>query len=185
MKQTRSLFKAMALLCFAFMATQATAALISKFDLPGLVTNADKVFRGTVVDLQPGEIEAGGATFPTVTYTISVDETIKGQFGGAKTIEIRMLGDVKEQPEQEGVYRKLSAYDINPKLKIGGTYVLFTTQPSAIGLSTTVGLNQGLFRVFTDANGREMTSNDMDNAGLSAGPVGYGDLLAAIKSNLN
>ena len=34
-----------------------------------------------------------------------------------------------------------------PQLAVGRTYLVFTTQPSEIGLSTTVGLGQGAFRI--------------------------------------
>lgn len=34
-----------------------------------------------------------------------------------------------------------------PRLEIGQTYLLLTTPPSKIGMSTTVGLGQGLFRI--------------------------------------
>ena len=75
--------------------------------------------------------------------------------------------------------------DINPDLAVGQTYVLFTSQPSAIGLSTTIGLSQGLFRVFNSAQGRELAANGLDNAGLFDGAVSYSDLKAAIEAEIN
>ena len=67
-----------------------------KMGMTDLVGNADKVFRGTVLDLQPGTVMAGGAEFPTVTYTIRVDDPIKGEFGtgkDAQVIEVQLLGN--------------------------------------------------------------------------------------------
>ncbi|NNK34100.1 MAG: hypothetical protein HKP02_13300 [Xanthomonadales bacterium] len=160
--------------------------MVMKFDLPGLVGNADKVFRGTVVDKGPDTVTAGGGTLPVVVYTLQVDDAIKGDFGGekeSKTIQIRMLGNLKAQP-QTGDIRRFAGIDMNLDLTVGGTYVLFTTQPSSIGLSTTVGLGQGLFRVFTDARGRELAANALDNQGLFDGAVSYADLKAAITAEM-
>ena len=172
---------------FALLAMTASAALVMKMGMTDLVGNADKVFRGTVLDLQPGTVMAGGAEFPTVTYTIRVDDPIKGDFGtgkDAQVIEVQMLGNIKPTA-QTGNVQKLMSLDINPDLAVGQTYVLFTSQPSAIGLSTTIGLSQGLFRVFNSAQGRELAANGLDNAGLFDGAVSYSDLKAAIEAEIN
>lgn len=172
---------------FATLAMTASAVMVLKMGMADLVGNADKVFRGTVLDLQPSTVMAGGSEFPTVIYTIRVDDPIKGDFGtgkDAQVIEVQMIGNIK-QTAQTGDVQKLTTLDINPNLSIGQTYVLFTSQPSAIGLSTTIGLSQGLFRVFNSAQGREMAANGLDNAGLFDGPVSYGDLKAAIEAEIN
>ena len=63
--------------------------------------------------------------------------------------------------------------------------MLFTTAKSAVGLSTTVGLDQGLFRIFNNADGRDMTANGLGNQGIFGGPVSYVELKAAINAELN
>lgn len=167
-------------------AVTAQAALVQKFDLGGMVDNADKVFRGTVVSKEPGTVEAGGSTFSTVVYTIRIDDPLKGNFGNGKaasSITLQMLGSLKADVAG-GQYRRLSGIDMNPDLDVGSDYVLFTTKPSRIGLSTTVGLNQGLFRVFANAQGREMAANGLDNNGLFQGAVAYDELVTAIKAEI-
>ena len=175
------------LLAALLFASGAQAAMVMKMDLGDLAGNADKVFRGTVVSVEPGTVQAGGGELPAVVYTVQVDDAIKGNFGSGKDasfVELRMLGSLKADT-QTGNIRRLSGVDINPKLTVGRTYVLFTTAPSPVGLSTTVGLNQGLFRVFNNAQGREMTANGLDNQGLFDGAVSYQELKNAIKAELN
>ncbi len=182
MKRLRMLTLSAASVVLAFAAVSASAAMVMKMDLAGLVGNADKVFRGTVVGKGADTVAAGGATLPVVVYTIQVDEPIKGEYGSGKesqTVQIRLLGNLKPQP-QTGDVRRIGGVDLNPDLTVGTTYVLFTTRPSAVGLSTTVGLGQGLFRVFTDANGRELAANALNNQGLFDGAVSYAELKAAI-----
>lgn len=164
----------------------ASAAMVQKFDLGGLVGNADKVFRGTVVSKEPGTVSAGGGELSTVVYTLRVEDAIKGDFGsgrGSDLVVLQMIGSLKAGNDT-GPYQRLSGIDMNPDLNVGGDYVLFTTAPSSVGLSTTVGLNQGLFRVFANAQGREMTANGLDNNGLFDGAVEYQELVNAIKAEI-
>jgi hypothetical protein len=63
---------------------------------------------------------------------------------------------------------------------------LFATPPSSIGLSTTVGLGQGAFKVFA-ANGGMAAVNEFNNAGLGLngdGPIAYSVLSAKINALL-
>jgi hypothetical protein len=170
----------------AALALTAQAAMVQKFDLGGLVGNADKIFRGTVVSKEPGTVEAGGSTFPTVIYTLRVDQAIKGDFAsdrGKSFVTLQMIGDLKAR-STDGRHQRLSGIDMNPDLDVGGDYVLFATRPSSVGLSTTVGLDQGLFRVFANAQGREMTANGLDNNGLFDGAIEYQQLVNAIKAEI-
>jgi hypothetical protein len=157
----------------------ASAAMVSKMEMTDLVQNADKVFRGTVLSKEPGTVHAGGGELPTTIYTLRVDDALKGDFGSGKAatvIEVTMLGSMKDAAPT-GKYQNLSSVmNVNPDLIVGREYVLFTTSPSAIGLSTTVGLNQGLFSVFNNAQGREMTANGLGNQGLFDGAVSYEEL---------
>jgi hypothetical protein len=168
------------------LAMTAQAAMVQQFDLGGLTGNADKVFRGTVLSKEPGSIEAGGSVFSTVIYTLRVDDAIKGDFGSGKEaamVTVQMLGNMKAE-ESSGQFQRLGGVNVNPDLAVGSDYVLFTTRPSAVGLSTTVGLNQGLFNVAPNAQGRDMASNGLDNAGLFEGAVDYQEFRNAIKANL-
>jgi hypothetical protein len=79
----------------------------------------------------------------------------------------------------------LSALPELPELGVGEDYVLFTTKPSAVGLSTTVGLGQGAFKLFVSEDGEELAANELNNAGLFNGPVTYTQLASAIRAELN
>lgn len=96
-----------------------------------------------------------------MVYTIRVDEGLKGNFAKPLVI-ITMLGNLKADVSSGNV-KRLSTTDVNPNLEIGSDYVLFTTAPSAVGLSTTVGLGQGLFRIFSNVDKLEMATNALDN----------------------
>jgi len=169
-------------LAVALASMTASAAMVMQMGLSDLVGNADKVYRGTVLTKEPGSVFAGGGQLSTVVYTIRVDDALKGDFGSGKdaaVIELTMLGNLKADVSSGNV-KRLSALDMNPDLVVGSDYVLFTTAKSAAGLSTTVGLDQGLFRIFNNADGRDMTANGLGNQGIFDGPVSYEELKAAI-----
>lgn len=168
---------------FLLASTAASAAMVAKMGMTDLVQNADKVFRGTVLTKEPGTVHAGGGELPTIIYTLRIDDALKGDFGSGKAasvIEVTMLGSMKDDAPTDGYQRLTSVMNVNPVLSVGQEYVLFTTPPSAIGLSTTVGLKQGLFSVFNNAQGREMTANGLGNQGLFDGAVSYDELKTAI-----
>jgi hypothetical protein len=95
-----------------------------------------------------------------------------------------MLGNLKTDVSS-GNMKRLSVIDMNPDLNVGSDYVLFTTAKSAAGLSTTVGLDQGLFRIFNNADGGDMTANGLGNQGIFGGPVSYEELKTAIFAVIN
>ena len=57
------------------------------------------------------------------------------------------------------------ASSICPSSSVGHDYLLLTTPPSPIGLSTTIGLGQGSFQI-TGKAGQEMATNEDNNLGL-------------------
>jgi hypothetical protein len=175
---------------------QAQAATVQQLNLEEMVDRAGRIFRGTVLDIKEGTVQAGGAELPTVTYRVRVDEAFKGSYQtvkGLQIAEVTMLGKLKHN--QAGTNRSLPLIDL-PKLQVGQDYLLLTTQPSAIGLSTTVGLGQGAFRV-TGKPGQELAVNENHNLGLlkdmegvtgsvvpnqnGSGPVSYTALAALIQ----
>ena len=163
------------------------AALVKKMSLSEMVGNADKVFRATVMSKEPGSLQAGGGELSTIVYTLRIDDPIKGDFGSGKegqVLQFIMLGSMKSSLVV-GTQKRLTNLQINPDLQLGSDYVLFTTARSSVGLSTTVGLGQGLFHLSNDSNGRDMVVNSLGNQGLFSGPVSYDELKAAIFTNLN
>lgn len=172
------------MLALVFFTLAASAAMVIRMDLGNLVGNADKVFRGTVLTKEPGTVSMGGSEFSTVVYTVSVDHALKGNFGAKPVVTLTMLGSLK-QDVSTGNAKRLTRLDMNPDLSVGSDYVLFTTAASSAGLSTTVGLGQGLFRIFTSADGLEMTANMLNNQGLFNGPVKYSELSSAVSALVN
>lgn len=166
----------------AWAPVQATTVLQMGFS--DLTERAGKVFRGTVISVEPGTKQVGGAELPTVNYRFRVEEAFKGQFetrGDTSYVEVTMLGNIKES-NASGAVRHLSPLPDLPNLTRGGEYVLFTTPPSSSGLSTTVGLAQGAFKIFLSDQGDEMAANGLDNQGLFNGPVTYSRLADVIRS---
>jgi hypothetical protein len=162
------------------------AAMVAKMGLPQLAHNAAHIFRATVMDVEQSSVALGGGELPVVVYTLRVDETFKGDFGSGKDAmvrEVRMLGSIKDQAVTVGDYQRVSALPDMPSLQRGHDYVLFTSAPSAIGLSTTVGLGQGSFRIY-EQDHLEMAANELGNAGIFGGPVTYDDLAAAIQAEI-
>jgi len=187
MKRNRLILGVVGATALSLASITASAAMVKQMSLSDLVGNADKVFRGTVLTKEPGTVMAGGGALDTVVYTLRVEDALKGDFGNGKSaqvIELTLLGSLKA-PTQAQSQQRLFSLGVNPDLLVGGDYVLFTTAPSAIGLSTTVGLDQGLFRVFATGAGSEMTANGLGNRGLFGGPVSYDQLKAAIHDELD
>ena len=181
----QKLFMSLALmLALSVVAMAASAAMVMKMGLGDLVGNADKIFRGTVLTKEPGMVSMGGSEFSTVVYTVRVHDALKGDFGEKPVVTLTMLGNLK-QDVSVGNIKRLSILDMNPDLSVGSDYVLFTTAPSSAGLSTTVGLGQGLFRIFDNADGREMTANLLNNQGIFDGPVKYSELTTAVSALVN
>lgn len=178
----------------------AGAAMILKMNLAQLTDRADAIFRGEVLSAEPGKIAIGGGTLPTVTYRLRVDEAFKGQFeakeNASPEVEITMLGTLKADARSGGQTRLTSSLPEVPKLRVGESYVLFTTAPSASGLRSPVGLGQGSFRIYPGANKTEFAVNELNNLGLfnggpaqrsaqgADGPVTYTRLATAILTEL-
>ena len=87
----------------------ASAEMVQKFDLAGLIANADRVFRGTVIDVEQGTIAVGGGELPAVTYQVRVEEMLKGTPDVAKDglmmVEMQMIGTVKDGSTESGGFR--------------------------------------------------------------------------------
>ena len=159
------------------------ATTVLRLNLEQMVSRAGNVFRATVLDVRGGSIEVGGGKLPTTTYTLRVEESFKGSFEkeGA-TVEVTIVGSIKREPVLIGNRHKFSALPEVPRLDIGSDYLLMTTTPSAAGLSTTVGLGQGAFTIFT-RNRQELAVNAVGNANIGhSGPMTYAQLASDIRA---
>jgi len=186
MKRFRSPLSRVCLALALVVTFTAQADTVLNMDLDQLCDRADRIFRGSVISIQPGTVKAGGAELPTMTYRLRVDESFKGFSNivdGEKIAQITMVGGASNKPIQVGDLRLLSALPELPRLTVGQEYLLLTTRPSTIGLSTTVGLGQGCFSIQKHGN-EEVAVNLIGNAGLFDGPVNYQELAAQIRATL-
>lgn len=162
------------------------AATVRKMDLAEMCNNADRIFRGRVIDVDLGTVEAGGAQLPTVTYKMEVTDAIQGEFARVKDdktyAEVTMLRGSKDR-QIDGLTRFGKSLEL-PQLVQGDEYLLVLTPNSSVGLTMTVGVGQGCFAVVQDEKG-DLAVNELGNAGLSDtinGPVSYDHLAGEIRA---
>ncbi len=161
------------------------AITVQQMDLAALTQRADRIFRGTVVDVEQSAIAVGDRELPMVVYRLKVEESFKGDADLVKDdqamIEIRMVGSLKPVVA-EGDYARFDIFRGVPRLTMGSDYLLFTTRPGGSGLSTTVGLGQGAFSVFS-VDKEDFAVNELNNGGLGfdqPGPISYSEITAKI-----
>jgi hypothetical protein len=183
------------------------AVSVEHLTLGEIVDRADRIVRGTVIAADETTLAAGGGRLPIVVYRIRVGEVLKGAAPDGDVIELRLLSPGKMAAPRN---RATSLLRDLPQFRVGQQYLLALTRPSAIGLSTTVGLGQGLFEL-RGGQGREEAVNQVNNAGLlddgvvtaaapdaraaapaasaagagrSAGPIPYAELANEIRARL-
>ena len=179
-----------------FLSSNASAQMVQQMNLNDMTDKAEKIFRGKVLNMTVGTVEAGGAELPTISYNVQIVDGIKGlgdtgaDYGGM-VVSITMYGSVKGRPVNNGV-EYLGGF--RPELlDVGDEYLLFMTQPSSIGLSTMVGLGQGTFKVVM-RNKEDHVVNGVNNQGLfrgidrgsfpQEGPINYEALATRIRAEL-
>ncbi len=146
-----------------------SASTVLQLNLAQMCDRAEFIFRGTLLDVREGTVDAGGGKLPTVTYRLRVDESFKGSYQvvkGMQIAEITMVGKLKAGTSSG--MRAMPVLPEPPRLSVGRDYLLLTTPASAIGLSTTVGLDQGAFLV-SGKPGQELAVNGNHNRGLLNG----------------
>ena len=179
-----------------FLSSNASAQMVQQMNLSDMTDRAEKIFRGRVLNMTVGTVEAGGAQLPTVSYNVQIVEGIKGlgnasgDYGGA-IVSFTMFGNVKGRPANDddtylGGFRPALLDD-------GGASLLFMTQPSSVGLSTMVGLGQGAFKVVMREK-EDHVVNGVNNQGLfrgidrgsfpESGPINYVALATRIRAEL-
>ncbi len=175
-------------LTFALVTAEASNVL--HMTLRDLVARSDRILRGTVLAADESTVSAGGGNLPTITYRIRVDEALKGNVTAGDVIEVRLLASMKQA--SSGSLRRGTPLRDLPKFSVGRDYLFVLTRPSQVGLSTTVGLGQGLFEL-RGRPGQELAVNEANNLGLfngiqgapaSGGPVAYASLVKEIHTLL-
>lgn len=178
------------------MALPLEATSILPLDLEDLCQRSEEIYLGTVLSAEPGTMQLGSATLAIVRYEVRVEDDFKGNFptkDGARVAQLTMLGDLKATAAAASVGSavRLSHTGGLPQLQVGQRYLLFTTPPSAIGLSTTVGLGAGCFHVSGEGVKAQVV-NEFDNAGVfrnspglpTSGPVTYSAVAAQLQQIL-
>ena len=159
----------------------ATASL-QHFTLVEMVDRAGRIFRGTVLSAEPGTVELGGASLPTVTYQFKVDQAFKGDFDtkdGVPYAVVTMLGSPKAAVHR-GEITKLNSIPAPTLLAVGTDQLMILTPTSEAGLTSPVGLGQGRFEIFA-IDKTLFAKNEYNNAGLFDGPIEYSTLASEIK----
>ena len=174
-----------------FAAAAASATTVRQMTLDDLTRNAGTIIRGTVLSIETGTVKSGGGEIPVTTYRLRVSDTLKGRLAVVKGrtsdhLAVTMFGSAT-QPRAPSGLRRYTAFAL-PGLRVGQEYVLFTTAPGSLGLSVTVGLDQGAFRFVGD----DHVVNGANNAGLfrglhargvpQDGPVPYAQRAARVRA---
>lgn len=135
---------------------------IIKMNLSEMVQKSGRIIVGVCTAIDDGTMPTpSGGSIAYTSYTFAVSKSIKGGVGSS--LEIKQFSHpVSSSSGQVNV--KLTGM---PTYQIGEEYVLILTAESGLGLSTTVGLSQGCFRVIINAKtGVRQVANGLNNAGL-------------------
>ena len=146
-------------LLLAMMACTAPAlaehgALTIPRNLDQLTHRSAVIVRGTVISARVEKHPELNA-LDTVVVKLQVRETLKGQTGSTYTFR-QYLWDSRES-KSAGGYQK------------GQDLLLMMIEPSAYGLSSPAGLEQGRFRISRDRKCREIEANGRNNVRLFDG----------------
>jgi hypothetical protein len=128
------------------------ASQVRQVNLEEMTRRAARIFSGRCIQTSV-EYDASLGRHITVA-TFRVRRAVKGVAGD--TVTVRMLGGGAPGDSPAGV----------PQYRRGDEVVLFLYGESALGLSSTVGLGQGSFKVLTDKQGRRVALNDAGNRNL-------------------
>ena len=159
------------LLAVAFAAsTPVTAqqhALTVNRNLDQLTDRAALILRGRVVSAKV-EKHPQFPGLDTVVVTLRVTDTLKGAPRSSHTFR-QYLWDIRDRQDANGYLK-------------GQELLLLLVEPSAHGLSSPAGLDQGRFRIQRNAAGREVAVNGQGNfrlfEGLSAEAAKEGTVLS-------
>ncbi|MEL7312330.1 MAG: hypothetical protein AAFN07_12510 [Pseudomonadota bacterium] len=181
MRALRRIATVVALALGVFGASALQASTVAQMNLEQMVTNSERVFVGTIIDVTESRRAVGGGEVPAITYKIRVSDTFKGEFQeikGELYTEVTMLGSLKHLAAGRHPITDF------PMLAVGGEYLLMVAPAGPIGLTATMGLGQGCFTLSGDETDK-VALNGANNIGLFAGmqvgftggePISYGAL---------
>ncbi len=144
----------LAVIAVALPACAQRGALTVSRNLDQLTERSAVIMRGTVTDARVEKHpELPGLN--TVVVTLRVKETLKGKAGETFTFR-QYIWDMRDRSNAAG-YAK------------GQDWLLMMIAPSARGLSSPAGLEQGRFRILRDKTGTEVAVNGQSNFKLFEG----------------
>jgi len=123
----------------ALLAVAGYASSVRPLELEELVRQSHQIFVGRVVATRQGTMPDSHLAY--TEYTVSVSDWIKG--GSSPTLTFRQLGRSGGALFIPGL----------PQYRKGDEVLLFIHQPSEIGLTSPVGMQQGYYRVERATNG--------------------------------
>ena len=151
---TRRIFLMLAALAFAGPALAQQGALTIPRNLDQLTERSAVIVRGTVLSAHV-EKHPELTGLDTVVVKLRVQETLKGQVKDTFTFR-QYIWDIRDSFNATG-YKK------------GQDVLLLMIAPSAYGLSSPAGMEQGRFRITRDSTGREFAVNGTANFRLFDG----------------
>lgn len=137
-------------------------------DLEELTRSAATIVRGRVISVHH-ERHPELTNLDTLVVTLRVDTTLKGEPGETLTFR-QYVWDIRDTWDLAG-YKK------------GQELLLLLTQPSSVGLSAPVGLEQGRFRI-ERLHGKARALNGSGNARLLQGIAQRPEKLARVPTRL-
>jgi hypothetical protein len=143
----------MAFLLAAVMACPLQAQLITRqVDLPYLAQRADVIVQGKVISVKNENLPRF-RNFPIVEVTLEVENMLRGP-SKQRTYTFReaVFGFKTNRGKQD--------------YQVGKRLILFLHAPSALGLSSPIGIGQGRFQIGRNAGSGETISNETGNSGL-------------------
>jgi len=133
-------------------------------DITQLTAKANQVIRGQIINVKI-EPHPQYSNLQTVVVTLRVQETLKGPSSQIYTFRQVILG--QPQSRSAGYSR-------------GAEVVLFMHSTNENGVTSPVGVSQGIFTVTRDQNGRGTVMNGAGNRGLF-GDTGVRERLSKLK----
>ncbi len=149
-KKTIVWMAAVAALC-----TFANGTQVRLLNLVEMVELADRIFWGDCLKVEKKALEGSG--FTAVEYTFQVRQGLKGVASG-ETVVFRQVQSAAG-----------SAFKVPglPHFQQGEDALVFLHGDSRIGLTSPVGLTQGVFRVEESENGELTVQNSLSNSNLN------------------
>lgn len=160
MSVRRALIASFAVLIFSSWAVPGQSTLVLSLNLEQMTELADRIFLAKVASTKD-DFDAEGRWCQFTTFSVS--EVYKGQVGQQVTIK---QVNAKPLPSLDGTVVQSTLFQGLPEYQHGEEVLVFLHGDSAIGFTSPVGLQQGAFRVVSDASGSKKLINGVGNRGL-------------------